>query len=251
MSSFMILPKIVKGLNALLVLPLFLVPILSQAQDAEPKIEVGAKLAGSYNSTYETGTHYFRHEPLVGGSIGAYGTYSLDFLLPKLKVQVEALLSTRGAKLSQTSLATETSPFYDYSWQGGTPPESFAGANAYTVQKQSFYLDIPLGLSYEVYKNITVQAGGMVSIYLDDYQSRITNNLTTDFVTPDNLKYEENMFFSVYGGAAYKFDFGLSAGARFNLGLTGAFQNIRNDRAGHEVYPYSFQLFASYPIFKF
>ena len=249
----MTLPQIAKGFSVSLVLSLILISFSSQAQDteAESKIEVGAKIAGSYNDSYAKSTHYYRTEPLIGGSIGAYGTYSLDFLLPKLKVQLEALLSTRGVKLSQTSLANENSPYYYDNWQS-TSPQSYPGyVNSYTVQKQSFYLDIPLGLTYEVYPRVTVQAGGMVSIYLNEYQNRVENSWTVDFRTPDNLKYEQNMFFSVYGGAAYKFDFGLSAGARYNLGLTQTFQNIRNERAGRELMPYSFQLFASYPIFKF
>lgn len=249
----MILLKFAKGIVAFVMSCLVLSPVVLQAQDAdEAKIEVGAKVVGSYNDSYAKSTSYYRTEPLLGGSIGAYGTYSLDFLLPKLKVQAELLLATRGVKLSQTTLASETSPYYfDNLWQP-TPSQSYPGyVNSYTVQKQSFYLDIPVGLTYEVYQRITVQAGGMVSIYLDEYQSRVTNSWTTNFQMPDNLRYEQNMFFSVYAGAAYKFDFGLSAGARYNLGLTETFQQIRYERAGREIMPYSFQIFASYPIFKF
>jgi hypothetical protein len=247
----MTLPQASKGVNLIVFLSLILSPLFIQAQD-DSKIQIGAKIAGSYNDVYAKDTKYYATSPLVGGSVGVYGTYKvIPSILPKLKVQLEVLLTTRGVKMSKTSLASSASPFDSYDWLG-TTAQSYAGVTYYSVQKQAFYLDIPLGLTYEVYPNITVEAGGMVSIYLDEHQNRIKNGYTVDFTAPDDIKYEQNMFFSVYGGAAYKFNFGLNVGGRYNLGLSPLFQDIkRGERGGRELMPYSFQLYASYPIFKF
>jgi len=222
-------------------------PVLSEAQ----KFEVGLKAAGSYNNTYGQGTSSFLPVATYGGSFGGYGTFQL---FEKFKVRAEALLSMREFSTQYSSVGANTTSLYN-----GNPPtlapsnslSTGAGGSFFaTLSRQTVYLDIPAGVDYEVKHPIHVQAGAMLSIFLSEWNSSLSNNSTVGLQQPADTKYYQQYQFYVYAGGYYQFNFKLAAGIRANLGLTNPFVTVSSG-TGNQVYPYSYQIFVTYPLFKF
>ena len=230
---------------------LFGILCLQSFQSKAQKFEVGLKAAGSYNNTYGQGTSSFLPVATYGGSFGGYGTFQL---FEKFKVRAEALLSMREFSTQYSSVGASSTSLY-----GGNQPTLApsnllstgpAGSFFATLSRQTVYLDIPAGVDYVVKYPIHLQAGAMLSIYLSEWNSSLSNNSTVGLQQPADTKYYQQYQFYVYAGAYYQFNFKLSAGIRANLGLTNPFVTV-SSRTGNQVYPYSYQVFVTYPIFKF
>ncbi len=215
------------------------------------KFEVGLKAAGSYNNTYGQGTSSFLPVATYGGSFGGYGTFQL---FERFKVRAEALLSMREFSAQYSSVGTSTTSLYS-----GTQPTLAtsntlstgpAGSFFATLSRQTVYDDIPAGIDYEVKYPIHLQAGAMLSIYLSEWSSSLSNNSTVGLQPPSDTKYYQQYQFYLYAGAYYQFNFKLSAGIRANLGLTNPFVTVSGG-TGNQFYPYSYQVFVAYPLFKF
>jgi hypothetical protein len=226
---------------------LWLPPFQSNAQ----KFEAGLKAAGSYNNSYGQGTSSFLPVATYGGSFGGYSTYQL---FDKFKVRAEALLSMREFSTQYNSTGASTTSLYGGSQPSLAPNNSVStgpgGSFFAELSRQTVYLDIPAGVDYDFKYNIHFQAGAMLSIYLKEWNSSLSNNSTIGLQQPADTKYYQQYQFYVYAGGYYQFNFKLSAGIRANLGLTNPFVTVSSG-TGNQVYPYSFQLFVMYPLFKF
>jgi len=232
----------------LFVLGIFcLPPFQSNAQ----KFEVGLKAAGSYNNSYGQGTSSFLPVATYGGSFGGYGTFQL---FDRFRVRAEALLSMREFSTQYSSTGTSTTSLYSGNQptlaSGSSLSTGPGGSFFATLSRQTVYLDIPMGVDYQVKYPIHVQAGAMLSIYLSEWNSSLSNNSTVGLQQPNDTKYYQQYQFYVYAGGYYEFNFKLSAGLRANLGLTNPFVTVSSG-TGNQVYPYSFQVFVTYPLFKF
>jgi hypothetical protein len=235
-----------------LVFPFILgVVYLSQVESHAQKFEVGLKAAGSYNNTYGQGTSSFLPVATYGGSFGGYSTFQL---FEKFKIRAEALFSMREFTTQYSSVGGSSTSLYS-GYKPSLAPSSTVStgpADSFfaTLSQQTVYLDIPAGVDYEIKYPIHLQAGAMLSIFLNEWNSSLSNNSTIGLSRPADSKYYQQYQFYVYAGAYYQFNFKLSAGLRANLGLTDPFVKVSSG-TGNQVYPYSYQLFVTYPLFKF
>ncbi len=220
------------------------------------KFNLGIKLLGSFNNTYGQGTSTYLPTPIYGGSAGIYGTFKpFDGIkFDKFKIRVEALVSSRGFNSQYNSVGSSSPSLYS-GYQPSLAPSNTVntgpgGSYLATLTKQTLYLDIPIGLDYELVRGANLQVGGMVSIFMNQWNSSLSNTSTINTQQPTDTKYYQQYQFYVYGGAYYQFNFGLTAGARANLGLTNTFLQV-NSGTGNQLYPYALQVFVTYPIFKF
>ncbi|HMI65338.1 MAG TPA: outer membrane beta-barrel protein [Cyclobacteriaceae bacterium] len=212
------------------------------------RFDLGAKVAGTYNGSVGQGTNQFVSTGTYGASVGAFGTY---FAYPKVRFRVELLLSTRGFKSQTTSFGATPIGFAKPISLGPTSTQSSAeGVSSYSLSKRLAYLDVPVGVDYEIIPNVFLQAGGMASFFIREYKNELSNTYTVNQQHPDDLKYHQHIVLSLYGGASYHFNFGLSAGARATWGLTNTFVSS-STHADSQIKPYSLQVFATYSIFQF
>jgi len=231
----------------------FLVGILflQQFPSSAQKFEVGLKAAASYNNSYGQGTSSFLPVATFGGSLGGYTSFQL---LERLKIRAEALFSTRKFSTQYSSVGTSSSSVYGGYQPSLAPSSSLStgpgGAFFATLSSQAIYLDLPAGVDYVVRYPFYVQAGAMMSIFLNENSSSLSNNATIGLQQPADSKYYQQYQFFIYAGAYYQFNFKLSTGVRANLGLTNTFVTI-NSGTGNQMYPYSYQVFVTYPLFQF
>jgi len=222
-------------------------PIKSEAQ----KFSVGLKVAGSYNNTYGQGTSSFLPVATFGGALGGYSTFQL---FDKFRIRAEALFSMREFSTQYSSVGTSSASLYSGHQPALAPSSSLsagpAGSFVATLSQQTVYLDIPAGIDYEITYPIHLQAGAMLSIFLNEWNSSLSNNSTVGLQQPADSKYYQQYQFYIYGGAYYELRFKLCFGLRANLGLTIPFVTVSSG-TGNQVYPYSYQLFITYPLFKF
>ena len=222
-------------------------PIKSDAQ----KFSIGLKAAGSYNNTYGQGTSSFLPVATFGGSFGGYSTFQL---FEKFRIRAEALFSMREFSTQYSSVGAPSAALYSGHQPTLAPSSSLntgpAGSFDATLSQQTVYLDIPAGIDYEITYPIHLQAGAMLSIFLNEWNSSLSNNSTIGAQRPGDSKYYQQYQFYIYGGAYYELRFKLCFGLRANLGLTNPFVTV-NSGTGNQVYPYSYQLFVTYLLFKF
>jgi hypothetical protein len=212
------------------------------------RFDFGAKVAGTFNGSLGQGTNQFVSSGTYGASVGGFGTY---FAYPKVRFRAELLLSTRGFKSQTTSFGVTPIGFAKpLSLAPTSAPSSIDGIRSYTLNKRMVYLDVPVGVDYEILPNIFLLAGGMVSFFIREYKNDLSNSYTVNLQPPADVQYYQRVVLSVYGGASYHFNFGLSAGARATGGLTNTFVSS-STHADSQIKPYSFQVFATYSIFQF
>ena len=212
------------------------------------RFDLGAKVAGTFNGSEGQGTNQFVSSGIYGVSVGGYATY---FAYPKVRFRAELLLSTRGFKSQTTSFGGTPIGFAKPVSLGPTSTQSSVdGVSSYSLSKRTIYLDVPVGADYEIVPNIILQGGGMASFFVREYKNELSNSYTVNLQHPDDVQFYQNIVLSVYGGASYNFDFGLSAGVRATWGLTNTFV-ASSTHADSQIKPYSFQIFATYSIFKF
>jgi hypothetical protein len=232
---------------AILLAALCLSPNKSEAQ----KFEVGLKAAGSFNNTYGQGTSSFLPVATFGGSFGGYTSFQL---LQKLKIRGEVLVSTREFSSQYSSTGTPTPSLVTGSQPSLAPSSAVstgpAGSFFATLSSQTVYLDIPLGVDYEIIPNLNLQGGAMFSIFLNEYSNSLSNSSTINLPAPSDSKYYQQYQFYLYAGAYYLIKYKVGVGARANLGLTNPFVTVGSG-TGHQVYPYSYQIFVTYPLFRF
>src|SRR5258706_12110380 len=112
------------------------------------RFDLGAKVAGTYNGSVGQGTNQFVTTGTYGASVGAFGTY---FAYPKVRFRVELMLSTRGFKSQTTSFGTTSIGFGKPISFGPTSTQSSAdGVTSYSLSKRLVYLDVPVGVDYEI-----------------------------------------------------------------------------------------------------
>ena len=212
------------------------------------RFDIGAKVAGTLNGSFGQGTNQFVSSGTYGASVGGFATY---FAYPNVKFRAELLLSTRGFKSQSTSFGITPIGFAKPLSLGPTSTQSSVnGVSSYSLRKRTVYLDVPIGVDYEIIPNIILQGGGMASFFIREYKNELSNAYTVNLQHPDDVQYYQHVVLSIYGGASYHFNFGLSAGARATWGLTNTFVSS-STHADSQIKPYSLQVFATYSIFQF
>ena len=225
--------------------------LLSPNQADAQRFDVGLKGAASYNNSYGQGTSSFLPVGTFGGSFGGYTSFQLS---ERFKIRAEALLSAREFNTQYNSVGGSTASLYSGQQPTLAPISSLntgpAGAYLATLSSQTVYLDLPFGVDYELKYPLYLQAGAMVSVFLNEWSSSLSNNTTVGIQKPADSKYYQQYQFYVYAGAYYQFNFKLCLGVRANLGLTDPFVTV-SAGTGNQLYPYSYQAFVTYPLFKF
>lgn len=234
--------------------------VFSQAQDAgttKGKIAYGVKAGGQVTANYGPGTNYYAIKPFMGFHVGVFGNYGLS---DKLSIQPEMLLTGRGIR---AQYATDSREQFGYVGVPYGYSTSFLGSEApmqraMTTQTDVYYLDLPVTAQYEVMPGIKAHAGIMYSAYLfktklsntyisgeqDNLKQPDQNYLRTLSERGDFERFEKHQFGILFGGS-YQFDFGLQAGARYNVGLTRINKPVRG---GHDLRYSMFQIFAAYDL---
>jgi hypothetical protein len=176
------------------------------------QIAVGVKAGVNAFDNYQTGTKYYFSSPAFGFHAGAYGRYAIN---ERLNAGVDVLLSTRGINLSE------------YTLNGG----------AVHNERQSLYIDIPTYASYTVWKKYSLDLGIVSSLFLNEYRSITTNEHGFKIEDDDQFRSYERWQFGLMAGAQYSFslfDQNFSAGLRYNIAITPAFELIRDARASRD-----------------
>jgi hypothetical protein len=226
---------------------LLLILCLSFNGEAQ-KFEVGGKIAGTLNDSYGIGTDTYISTPGYGLSAGGYLTY---FLSGNIRARAELALTSRIFQYESSSFKTANSGFGQQAPLGPTTAQSsIYGSTHYSMNKRAIYMDVPVGLDYEVMPRVVLQAGGMLSFFLREYKNTLSNSSTVNAQKSDDINYYQPMQVSVYVGGAYRFDFGLSAGVRGVAGVTNTFVSSTK-RADSQIFPISLQIFVSYPLLRF
>jgi Outer membrane protein beta-barrel domain len=209
--------------------------------------DAGLRVAGAVNNSYGLGTDRYYSKPMLGASAGLYATYLFRH---NTYARVEALISSRGFNGSAASSPSSTSsPFTSSTLTTNTTYLTYTGLSYSTFKRRALYLDVPFGIDYEVYPRITIQAGGMISLFLKEYKNEESNQQTVNSQSPKDLTYYQYLQGAIYVGAGYQFDFGLTAGVRGTVGLSNTFV-ASSYHSDSQIIPYSAQIFASYSIFK-
>ncbi|MBT1697967.1 outer membrane beta-barrel protein [Fulvivirgaceae bacterium PWU4] len=195
---------------------------------ATAQIMLGAKAGANLYDNYQSGSKYYVSKPHTGFHVGVYGDYLIS---SEMSVRAEALFSTRGSYLSE-----------------------YVNGERIDYEQQASYIDIPVSLSYRVMPAVSVHAGVLSSLFVDEFRS-ITKN-SGGFGLPDNdqLKSYERWQFGALAGASYNFtlmDHGLEAGARMSVALTNTHEPVRQARASRDPKFMMIQLYLAYNIFTF
>lgn len=197
------------------------------SSSATAQIMLGMKAGANLYDNYQSGSKYYVSKPQAGFHAGIYGDYLIS---SAISVRAEALFSTRGSYLSE-----------------------YVNGERFDHEQQASYIDLPVSLSYKLMPAVSVHAGVLSSLFVDEFRS-ITKN--SGFVVPNNdqLKSYERWQFGALAGASYNFtllDHGLEAGARISVALTNTHEPIRQARASRDPKFMMIQLYLAYNIFTF
>ncbi|MCZ8216991.1 MAG: porin family protein [Cyclobacteriaceae bacterium] len=200
---------------------------------AQAQVSVGAKAGLNVYDNYQTGTKYYTSSPGLGFHLGAYGDYDLsELLVNNLHVKVEALLSTRGANLSEFT----------------------SNGDKIDHDRQSIYIDIPTALTYNIGDKFNLEGGVVTSLFLNEYRSITKDQQGFKIDEGDQFRTYERLQFGFLAGATYEFmlfDQTFVGGLRYNMALTPAFESIRDSRASRAPMYMMLQASLAYRIFDF
>lgn len=198
------------------------------SSSATAQIMLGVKAGANLYDNYQSGGKYYVSKPHTGFHAGVYGNY---LILSEISVQAEALFSTRGSYLSE-----------------------YVNGERIDHERQASYIDIPVLLSYKVMPAVSVHAGVLSSLFVDEYRSIAKNSNGFSVAENDQLKSYERWQFGALAGASYNFtlfDQNLEAGARLSMALTDTHEKVRDARASRDPKFMMIQLYLAYNVFTF
>jgi hypothetical protein len=192
------------------------------------QIRLGVKAGANFYDTYQASNRYFVSKPNTGFHAGVYGDYGFS---EKLYGRVEVLLSTRGLYLSE-----------------------YVDGERIDYERESSYIDIPVSANYTVWKSLSVHAGVISSLFVDEYKSVTKDDEGFKVEESDQFKSYERWQFGAFAGASYNFklfDQEIEAGVRYSMAVTRTHELIREVRASRDPKYMMVQIFLAYKIFEF
>lgn len=204
------------------------------AQSSDPAtstIRLGVKAGANLYDAYQKGTKYFVSTPNAGFHAGVYGDYTLAFLSPDFSARVEALFSTRGLYLSE-----------------------YVNGQRIDYEREASYVDFPVSVNYKVWKNLSVHAGVVPSLFVEEYRSITKNGEGFKVDEGDQFRSYERWQFAGMAGASYTFeimDQPLEAGARYSMAFTRTNELIREVRASRDPKYMMVQVYLAYRLLQF
>lgn len=208
--------------------------INSNAQTADPgtsRIKIGLKAGGNLYDTYQAGNKYFVSTPHAGFHAGAYGDYHFSLFNQDVTARAEALFSTRGMYLSE-----------------------YINGNRIDYEREASYVDFPVSINYQVWKKLSVHAGLVASLFVEEYRSVTKDAEGFKVEEGDQLRSYERWQFGALAGVSYPFELmgqNFEGGVRYSMGLTRTSELIRDVRASRDPKYMMLQLYIAYKVFEF
>jgi hypothetical protein len=169
------------------------------------KAQFGLK-GGLNSSDFSGDTEGMDFKPRVGFNVGAFAAIELS---EKVTLQPEILFSTQGAEAQNV--------------------EAFVNGSIYTgdVKFNLSYINIPVMFKYYVADKFNLEAGPQIG-FLTSAETSTKVDGINQTVDQDAKDYFESVDFGFNLGAGYDFTKNVSAGIRYNIGLS----NIAKTEAG-------------------
>lgn len=170
------------------------------------KAQFGLK-GGLNSSTFVGDTEGMDFKPRVGFNVGAFAAIELS---EKITLQPEILFSTQGAEAQNV--------------------EAFVNGSIYTgdVKFNLSYINIPVMFKYYVADKFNLEAGPQIG-FLTSAETSTKLDGFSQTVDQDAKDYFESVDFGFNLGAGYDFTKNVSAGIRYNIGLSNVFKNQPGD----------------------
>jgi opacity protein-like surface antigen len=165
-------------------------------------------LKGGLNSSNFIGdTEGMDFKPRVGFNVGAFAAIELS---EKITLQPEILFSTQGAEAENV--------------------EAFVNGSIYTgdVKFNLSYINIPVMFKYYVADKFNLEAGPQIG-FLTSAETSTKLDGFNQTVDEDAKDYFESVDFGFNLGAGYDFTKNVSAGIRYNIGLSNVFKTQSGD----------------------
>lgn len=198
------------------------IAVLSFGAVSAQNVKFGAK-AGLNYATFSGDVK--ESKGIIGFAIGGFANIAIN---EKFSFQPELLYSMQGSsdKYSESSMTTKYT---------------------YDSQLKLNYLNVPLMFKLKATEKFFVEAGPQVGFLLSlkqtDTTTRVYNNTTTvSEYSNDNKDGANTVDFGLNFGAGYDFTKNVSAGLRYNLGLS----NIAKDSPDYKVKNSVFSLAVGY-----
>lgn len=170
------------------------------------KAEFGIK-GGLNSSNFSGDTEGIDFKSRIGFNLGAFAAIKLS---EKITLQPEILYSTQGAK------AVNVSAIYDDVIYTGN------------VKFNLSYLNIPVMIKYYVADKFNLEAGPQIG-FLTSAKTSTQLDGSSQTVDEDIKDSFESVDFGLNFGAGYDFTKNVSAGIRYNLGLSNIFKTENGD----------------------
>jgi len=211
----------------------YAIALTALAQSSEPgssAITLGVKAGANLYDTYQKGTKFFVSSPGAGFHAGVYGDYNLAFVSPGFSARLEALFSTRGLYLSE-----------------------YTNDERIDYEREASYIDFPVSVNYKLWKNLSVHAGIVPSLFVEEYRSITKNAEGFKVDEGDQFRSYERWQFAGMAGASYTFeimDQPLQAGARYSMAFTRTNELIRDVRASRDPKYMMLQVYLAYKLLQ-
>jgi len=175
------------------------------------KAQFGIK-GGLNSSNFSGDTQGVDFKPRVGFNVGAFAAIKLS---EKITLQPEILFSTQGAKAENVNADVN-------------------GAN-YTadIKFNLSYINVPVMFKYYVADKFNLEAGPQIG-FLTSAETSTKLDGYSQTVDQDAKDYFESVDFGFNLGAGYDFTKNVSAGVRYNLGLSNILKTEPGDSSKSE-----------------
>ena len=172
------------------------------------KAQFGLK-GGLNSSTFVGDTEGMDFKSRIGFNIGAFAAIELS---EKITLQPEILFSTQGAEAENV--------------------EAFVNGSIYTgdVKFNLSYINIPVMFKYYVADKFNLEAGPQIG-FLTSAETSTTLDGFDQTVDQDAKDYFESVDFGFNLGAGYDFTKNVSAGIRYNIGLSNVLKKQQGDNS--------------------
>lgn len=207
-----------------------LTAIAQSSNPASSAITLGVKAGANLYDTYQGGTKFFVSTPGAGFHAGLYGDYTLAFISPDFSARLEALFSTRGLYLSE-----------------------YTDNQRIDYEREASYIDFPVSVNYKLWKNLSIHAGLVPSLFVEEYRSVTKNGEGLKVDEGDQFRSYERWQFAGMAGASYTFeimDQPLEAGARYSMAFTRTNELIRDVRASRDPKYMMVQVYLAYRLLQ-
>jgi len=172
------------------------------------KAEFGVK-GGLNSSNFSGDTDGTDFKSRVGFNVGVFAAIKLS---EKITLQPEILYSTQGAKAENV-----TAPVDDILFTGD-------------IKFNLSYINVPVMIKYYVADKFNLEAGPQIGFLTSAKTSTKLDGYSQSF-DDDAKKYFESVDFGLNFGAGYDFTKNVSAGVRYNLGLSNILKTEPGDNS--------------------